>query len=138
MTVYGDEYLAGLWKQDFVAGLMWTPSENKPLRKAETSYRAPSWSWASCDGHISYAAALYERGQAFSLEIIDVVVPHMGSGSHALGMLKPGCYIKVNGVVRRIKVMAKNVFGLYDLEDRRGEFLPDDGDDAKGKEIWCV
>lgn len=74
-------------------------------------------------------------GVEFSFEIIDVV---HHTGSNVLGILKPGCHIKANGVVRRIRVTAKNAFRLYDFEDRRGEFPPADGKDAQGTDIWCA
>ena len=47
-------YLAGIWDRDFVNGLLWykPPSAlmNHPQRL--NKYRAPSWSWASVDGHV--------------------------------------------------------------------------------------
>lgn len=53
------DYLAGLWRGSLVKGLLWHvrgPSE--PRRY--TTYRAPSWSWASIDGGIKYFAEQYQ------------------------------------------------------------------------------
>jgi hypothetical protein len=47
----GDHYLAGLWRRDFVNGLLWFPKHNKARPR---DYRAPSWSWAAIDGWIEY------------------------------------------------------------------------------------
>ncbi|KAI1027258.1 hypothetical protein LB504_008092 [Fusarium proliferatum] len=47
----GDQYLAGLWRSDLVVGLCWQGLKHGRRRVRE--YRAPSWSWASVDGHIS-------------------------------------------------------------------------------------
>ncbi|KAG8526410.1 uncharacterized protein KY384_000003 [Bacidia gigantensis] len=54
-----DDYIAGLWRSDIHIGLLWVaggtigfPME-LPARRTET-YRAPSWSWASIEGFISY------------------------------------------------------------------------------------
>lgn len=45
----GDEYCAGLWRQDLASQLMWSVAKDeRPSTKApERDPRAPSWSWAS-------------------------------------------------------------------------------------------
>lgn len=45
------EYLAGHWKRDLAEGLLWHTVH--PCRRYLT-YVAPSWSWASMDGRISF------------------------------------------------------------------------------------
>lgn len=47
----GQEYLAGLWKSRMIEQLDWQVVVPAP---ALTTYRAPSWSWASVDGIITY------------------------------------------------------------------------------------
>ncbi|KAJ0117888.1 hypothetical protein J7T55_014338 [Diaporthe amygdali] len=58
-------YLAGLWKEHFPGCLLWmikretrVPGEKYPLPAIEprrpTKYRAPTWSWASLDGEVTY------------------------------------------------------------------------------------
>lgn len=50
-----DSYLAGLWRQELLLGLMWSldpflvPKNNAPITNS-AEYRAPSWSWASVKG----------------------------------------------------------------------------------------
>lgn len=44
------QYLTGLWDYSLLGQLCWTASAN-PTRSDR--YRAPSWSWASVNGHIS-------------------------------------------------------------------------------------
>ncbi|KAL8721178.1 MAG: hypothetical protein Q9181_007763 [Wetmoreana brouardii] len=59
-------YAAGLWQADMPSALLWrvyqyppnltqavNASPRLPPRRPET-YRAPSWSWASVDGHVTY------------------------------------------------------------------------------------
>ncbi|KAI0851194.1 heterokaryon incompatibility protein-domain-containing protein [Daldinia vernicosa] len=46
-----DIYLAGLWKHMMPETLFWRP---KVRARRIFPYRAPSWSWASLDGEISY------------------------------------------------------------------------------------
>ncbi|KAK4449816.1 heterokaryon incompatibility protein-domain-containing protein [Podospora aff. communis PSN243] len=52
----GDTYLAGLWKRDLIAHLLWTTKVYGDLRGAQerpVAYRAPSWSWMSLDAAVS-------------------------------------------------------------------------------------
>lgn len=44
-------YLAGLWRENLLHDLFWQPV-NIGLKPRD--YRAPSWSWASLDGHVSW------------------------------------------------------------------------------------
>lgn len=54
----GDTYLAGLWKDDILFSLCWIArsetGEREDERSPTSDFRAPSWSWASCDHEISY------------------------------------------------------------------------------------
>lgn len=52
-----DDYLAGIWRNHLAEGLLWHTEE--PCARYST-YVAPSWSWASMDGKISY---FHERNQ---------------------------------------------------------------------------
>lgn len=46
-------YRAGLWERTILEDLLWGPRAQKsPVRQYE--YRAPTWSWASIDGHVEY------------------------------------------------------------------------------------
>lgn len=46
-------YYAGIWKADFVRGLLWRARKLGCLSQP-SSYRAPSWSWAALDGEITH------------------------------------------------------------------------------------
>lgn len=61
----GSEYLAGLWRENLVADLMWFAypdygieakpySTNRPRK-----WRAPSWSWASVEGPVLFSKDYY-------------------------------------------------------------------------------
>ena len=51
-AVTGDRYLAGLWRNELLAGLCWTlygrPKDDVP--RPDQEYIAPTWSWASHPG----------------------------------------------------------------------------------------
>jgi hypothetical protein len=55
----GDEYLAGLWKSVLLQSLLWRIDAEftilrRPPNSRPPSYRAPSWSWASVDGPLTF------------------------------------------------------------------------------------
>ncbi|KAI0326351.1 HET-domain-containing protein [Cubamyces sp. BRFM 1775] len=55
--ILGSEYLAGLWRKSLLYDLLWrvsyiSPGHINPCRPSP--YRAPSWSWASVDGCVSW------------------------------------------------------------------------------------
>jgi hypothetical protein len=52
--VVGGTYLAGIWKEDLLVGLLWSASSTwNRLKKAKPRY-CPSWSWAALDGVVDY------------------------------------------------------------------------------------
>jgi Heterokaryon incompatibility protein (HET) len=66
-----DGYLAGLWQSGLPYSLMWTANgdtDNAIVRPRK--YRAPSWSWASLDGSITFPD-IFKNAVA---EVIDVAV----------------------------------------------------------------
>ena len=52
--VVGGNYLAGIWKQNFLIGLLWSASSTRNRLTKPTKWRAPSWSWAALDSGIYY------------------------------------------------------------------------------------
>lgn len=51
-------YVAGLWKENFVAGLLWRRhNRTKTLIPLREKYVAPTWSWASVKGRLEYRSA---------------------------------------------------------------------------------
>ncbi|KAK3380954.1 heterokaryon incompatibility protein [Podospora didyma] len=49
----GGRYVAGLWKDHMAVGLLWR-KYGPFLQLAPGGYRAPTWSWASWDGHVCF------------------------------------------------------------------------------------
>lgn len=54
-----ESYLAGLWKENLVDGLLWYVSSPGASRPRST-YIAPTWSWASVTGSIEYFHERYQ------------------------------------------------------------------------------
>jgi hypothetical protein len=107
-------YYAGLWRNDLNRGLMWHcqfPSTD--LRRRETLV-APTWSWASVEGSISFVALSYET---YAHELIDVVDVHAipEQTENPFGNLTTG-RLRLRG--RPLKICLPTVNSMYhDLHD---------------------
>ena len=64
-------YLAGLWKEQLPNGLSWSVQEKTPRRRRQPEYIAPSWSWASVNGPISYEG--YYPNDPYDQERIEII-----------------------------------------------------------------
>lgn len=96
----GDEYLAGLWKTSLVDDLMWQPIDFNVTRPEE--WRAPTWSWASVDGEMTFKPVLdiLHGDQALISEIGYQFLPY--SGNSRFGQLK-SAHLTVRGRLGRTK-----------------------------------
>ncbi|KAF7517859.1 hypothetical protein G7054_g13668 [Neopestalotiopsis clavispora] len=65
-----DTYTYGLWRTDLHRGLLWHSYSG-----TTDDYRAPSWSWASRDGPVSWDVSTLQPGWKSLIEVVDVV-PH--------------------------------------------------------------
>ncbi|KAF2753849.1 HET-domain-containing protein [Pseudovirgaria hyperparasitica] len=63
----GQNYLAGLWRDNFIEDLCWQSVGGKCKRSPV--YRAPSWSWAALDGYVSITAL----GKYIDLAVVEEV-----------------------------------------------------------------
>lgn len=53
----GRDYLAGIWRQQLPASLLWRPTKGQYGCSKPVEWRAPSWSWVSVDGPIHTGGA---------------------------------------------------------------------------------
>ncbi|KAM6525632.1 hypothetical protein FALCPG4_011168 [Fusarium falciforme] len=73
----GGEYLAGLWRNYLVPGLLWRRERDFFLLVCPNAdicshrERAPSWSWASIDGNTMWAFTLEFREESCRARILD-------------------------------------------------------------------
>jgi hypothetical protein len=109
----GDGYLAGLWQSSLPASLLWqrTYTETtsgtrrnggpivpyKALSTCEDRIIAPTWSWASIRGHISFTSCRvnYKSGDYLAL-LEDAAVSYFGA--YRFGRVKSG-FLKISGPV---------------------------------------
>ncbi|KAK3628927.1 hypothetical protein LTR56_009382 [Elasticomyces elasticus] len=135
---HGDlgKYVAGLWRKEFLAGLLWKCTGHNTFGERSTAYIAPSWSWASTRKSIDFIAA--EKLRLYRVTVLDVACEP--AGTDAFGRVAAGS-IKLKGrpveaVVRQIgrPDRLSHAFGLqlegygYDTIVPRtngAHFLPD-------------
>ncbi|KEY74393.1 hypothetical protein S7711_07299 [Stachybotrys chartarum IBT 7711] len=98
--IVGCAYVAGLWLDNLIDDLTWCrqgPLHESPVEATPTTYRAPSWSWASVDGSIEYFGRYMGNGLTAEASIVDYAVG--GSEmAHAFGSIKQG-WVQVRGAV---------------------------------------
>ncbi|TID27527.1 homodimeric type dihydroorotase [Venturia nashicola] len=98
-----DSYVAGLWRNNIVQGLCWLSIEASHSRPS--TYRAPSWSWASIDGWIFICPI---RRFEDIVEVVDVQVQVKGENPY--GEVSSG-HIELRAPLERISIR-KHGFGV--------------------------
>ena len=65
------DYMAGIWKSQLPHALLWRVEQGRrPSR-----YRAPSWSWASTEGEITFPESAQSSSET-CIEVIDISLKH--------------------------------------------------------------
>jgi hypothetical protein len=91
-----DEYLVGLWRKDMEVQLCW---KNRYRTSRPFPQRAPTWSWVSVDGTISYG--LPHPGRLY-IEILDVNIwVHDPFGEIPGAKLTLSCEVLIRGTFDR-------------------------------------
>ncbi|CAN9469871.1 unnamed protein product [Alternaria alternata] len=99
--ITGDSYLAGLWKASLHLELMWlqdAAAEDFLHAKRPTTYRAPSWSWASVEGTVTFSGPFEEEdlvAEVIQCEVLPV------DPSNLFGAVSGG-HLVINGPLRSL------------------------------------
>jgi hypothetical protein len=102
-----DDYMAGLWRRNLAGGLTWKPDsrgreDGDALVKLASDQTAPSWSWASQSGPISFGILDSVRGVGpYRTELIVNSVQVSPSGLDLFGRVSGGT-ITVTGQLTEI------------------------------------
>ncbi|KAL1863864.1 hypothetical protein Daus18300_008013 [Diaporthe australafricana] len=100
MRASEEDYIAGLWRQDLLHGLLWkTPTIIGPgsLRVRpgkDEPYQAPSWSWASVNCPVTVNYRLHSTPHDV-LAVVETV--HVTPKRDPLGEISPGAYLRIKG-----------------------------------------
>lgn len=105
-------YVAGLWKEDFLSGLLWRRhNRTKTLIRYRNKYVAPSWSWASVQGRLEHRGAqlldCIEEEKGPTLKVLEYNVEEertLTDGQRSHEQLRPGATITVEGLLQPITV----------------------------------
>lgn len=144
-TVSG--YVAGMWRENFLEQCLWTTEMDRGAQigvgaRHTTTYRAPSWSWASLDGHIlcfgdSDGLPLDPMPEKMppivTCQLVDVQTT-LAAASNPFGMVTGG-YLVIRGRLRQVLCYLDSHLSLYgtchlvkDAEDVQGfwqDVVPD-------------
>ncbi|KAH7152555.1 heterokaryon incompatibility protein-domain-containing protein, partial [Dactylonectria macrodidyma] len=114
-----DEYLAGMWRSMLIESLHWSPSRRGAERRAyrPATYRAPSWSWASIEGHIThvqdFAASSYRSDDNAKPKATVIAVSCTPEGIDVRGRIKGG-YLRIRGPIEEATVSKVRAAGAND------------------------
>jgi hypothetical protein len=72
-TILHDGYCAGLWRRNLEGQLLWRRVSGSASYYRPTSYRAPSWSWASLEGSIETSIHLESNVYVAHVETVVLV-----------------------------------------------------------------
>jgi hypothetical protein len=97
-----DIYLAGIWRNDLAQGLLRRTAHGDYAKhsRRHDRYFAPSWSWASVTGEISYEYRPDGYDWTSDLEIINIVC--VARGKNPFGHIR-NAYLEVIGLIAPAK-----------------------------------
>jgi hypothetical protein len=114
-------YVAGLWRESLEHALLWTCPESEmydvdgAIYPQPTTWRAPSWSWASVDGPIVFSQ--YTRNLSL-ISVQDVVLTH--ATEDEMGLLTGG-WLDLRGTLKPIRIFyshgRRGADGLWKTRD---------------------
>jgi hypothetical protein len=102
--VTGQRYIAGMWRESLEHALLWDQPDRAAyslggtLFPQPTTWRAPSWSWASVDGPVDFVASAVTH-LLFSVQ--DVVLTH--ATEDKMGLLTGG-WLDMRGALKSIRI----------------------------------
>ncbi|KAI1366156.1 heterokaryon incompatibility protein-domain-containing protein [Xylaria arbuscula] len=141
----GAEYLAGLWRDCLMVGMLWY--RDSPGKKTST-YRCPSWSWASQDSAIKYIDDFRWDDEDDDLDdaaitAAEVEVDHRNPfGAVTGGFLKLSSVLLCHGTViqgdREKGHPEHKLINCRGLRPVRELLVWMDDDDLKLKDVICV
>jgi hypothetical protein len=91
------DYCMGLWRTQMPQGLLWRVAEGG---RRPTKYRAPSWTWASIEGEVSWSeSSASQGGKETCLELMNIDAKYKVEGN-TFGQVE-SAKLKVRGFMAR-------------------------------------
>lgn len=101
-----NRYFAGLWEKNLVDHLLWISKVKPPLPRP-TSYRAPTWSWASINGPVEFVTE-ERKGMRFAHVTIKLLDHFLATNpANPFGTLDkyPASFIHIKGNLKAVPEM---------------------------------
>jgi Heterokaryon incompatibility protein (HET) len=114
-----DKYLAGIWKGDLIPGLLWEAAEFSGVSSTPT-FRAPSWSWLSNEGHIWWVRSL-DRHSHSIVRVLEATVDLVNDGDPS-GQMRGGSIV-VRGHLRCASWKQEDGLDVVLLDGKHGDLL---------------
>lgn len=102
MTVFSDEYVAGMWRHSLERDLLWSVAgnrSNKQLPVRPKAYRAPSWSWMAVDGKVNPGLLPYDDAL---IEVENLQLEHLTDDNT---LLIHWSWLRLRGSLKRLILM---------------------------------
>ncbi|OHF02047.1 hypothetical protein CORC01_02626 [Colletotrichum orchidophilum] len=96
----GDDYVAGMWRRYLERELMWSVAVGQTQARPSV-YRAPSWSWAAVDGHVTPGIMDIEAVEM----LIEVQNLHLDYVTSDTTGLVSGGWLQLWGVLKKLELL---------------------------------
>lgn len=94
----GAKYLAGIWQEDLLNGLLWYPTLSQ--RNTENLLTGPSWSWVGVDTELQFATR--ERQRIYTPQDVEVIETEtILEGQNIYGAVRSG-HVKLKGLAHEL------------------------------------
>ncbi|KAE9374152.1 HET-domain-containing protein [Stipitochalara longipes BDJ] len=139
----GDQYLAGLWRDQIEEQLCWRRWQSGPDVK-RPAWRAPSWSWAAVDGKVIWSArqtTILETNHAHVLEASTTPYADDPFGQVTGGIIRLACSSMIAGHLVPWTKSNKEGFNILLHDDKQEKEYPiqiDCLDDGEPKDTGPV
>ncbi|KAE8396135.1 heterokaryon incompatibility protein-domain-containing protein [Aspergillus alliaceus] len=97
-----DEYCAGLWRSQLVTQLFWIVVYKEASHPQQSVYRAPSWSWASLDCHVTWG--YFAKDQERVLPLVNIINCEIKIASNDITGAAEGGRLHLSGPLATIQL----------------------------------
>ncbi|KXH61321.1 heterokaryon incompatibility protein [Colletotrichum nymphaeae SA-01] len=103
-----DSYVAGMWRRSLVRELLWSVAIGEAQARPSV-YRAPSWSWAAVDGHITPGIMDVEAVEML-IEVQDLHLDYVTSDT--TGLISGG-WLQLWGSLKTLELLPDALFSSH-------------------------
>ena len=140
-NAFNDDYCAGLWKSNIIHNLAWKILSSDGVRPS--SYRAPSWSWASVDGLVQFEDSFDEsHALAFaeSVEVTHVTDDTFGAVRDGVLRIRGQVFHGIHGNDEKFRHLASKIAHVDCLPNGsvRTKIFLDSKSEAASDSLCCM